>query len=80
MAAATAPGYLATARGRGALGAMASGKVGAGGAATKDRPGANELRVDEKTFAQIAEGTKSGCPISQALSATKIELEAKLLK
>jgi osmotically inducible protein OsmC len=37
-------------------------------------------KIDEKTFAQIAEGTKSGCPISQALSATKIELEAKLLK
>jgi osmotically inducible protein OsmC len=37
-------------------------------------------KIDEKTFAQIAEGTKAACPVSQALSATKIELEATLLK
>lgn len=36
--------------------------------------------VDERTFQEIAEKTKSGCPVSQALSATPIELEAKLLK
>jgi osmotically inducible protein OsmC len=37
-------------------------------------------KIDEKQFAQIAEGTKSACPVSVALSATKIELEAKLVK
>jgi osmotically inducible protein OsmC len=37
-------------------------------------------KIDEKQFVQIAEATKSGCPVSVALSATKIELEAKLLK
>ena len=37
-------------------------------------------KIDEKTFAEIAAATKSGCPISQALSATKIESEAKLVK
>ena len=36
-------------------------------------------KIDEKTFAEIAEATKSGCPVSQALSATKIESEAKLV-
>ena len=49
LAEASAPGYLETPRGRVALVAMASGKVGAGGAATADRPGVNELRLDEKT-------------------------------
>jgi osmotically inducible protein OsmC len=37
-------------------------------------------KIDEKQFAQIAEATKTGCPVSQALAATKIELEAKLTK
>ena len=34
--------------------------------------------IDPKQFQEIAEKTKSGCPVSQALSATPIELEAKL--
>ena len=34
--------------------------------------------IDDKTFKEIAEKTKTGCPISQALAATKIELDAKL--
>jgi len=34
--------------------------------------------IDEKTFKEIAEKTKTGCPISQALAATRIELDAKL--
>ncbi len=37
-------------------------------------------KIDDKTFGQIAEATKGGCPVSQALSATKIESEAKLVK
>ncbi len=37
-------------------------------------------KIDEKQFAEIATATKSGCPVSQALSATKIESEAKLVK
>jgi osmotically inducible protein OsmC len=35
--------------------------------------------IDSAKFQEIATATKSGCPISQALSATPIELEAKLL-
>ena len=35
--------------------------------------------IDEKTFKEFAEKTKTGCPVSQALSATPIELEAKLI-
>ena len=31
--------------------------------------------IDEKTFKQFAEQTKTGCPVSQALSATPIELQ-----
>jgi lipoyl-dependent peroxiredoxin len=37
-------------------------------------------KIDEKQFVQIAEATKAACPVSVALSATKIELETKLLK
>ena len=33
--------------------------------------------IDEKTFAEIAELTKSGCPVSKVLNA-KISLSAKL--
>ena len=33
--------------------------------------------IDEKTFAEIAEQTKSGCPVSKVLNA-KISLSAKL--
>jgi len=35
--------------------------------------------IDAAKFQEIATATKSGCPISQALSATPIELEAKLV-
>ena len=36
--------------------------------------------IDEATFQQQAEGAKKGCPVSQALAGTKIELDAKLVK
>src|SRR5215204_7735277 len=36
--------------------------------------------IDEATFKDFAEKTKVGCPVSQALSATPMELEAKLIK
>lgn len=36
--------------------------------------------IDEPAFQKIAEGTKTGCPVSQALAATPIKLSAKLLK
>jgi osmotically inducible protein OsmC len=35
--------------------------------------------IDAAKFQEIAVATKSGCPVSQALSATPIELEAKLV-
>lgn len=35
--------------------------------------------IDEATFMEQAEGAKKGCPISQALSATEITLQAKLM-
>jgi osmotically inducible protein OsmC len=31
--------------------------------------------IDEKTFREFAEKTKTGCPVSQALTATPIELQ-----
>ena len=34
--------------------------------------------IDEAKFRQIAEATKSACPVSVALAGVKIELEAKL--
>ena len=34
--------------------------------------------IDEAKFQQLAEDAKKGCPISKALSATPIKLEAKL--
>ena len=34
--------------------------------------------IDAKKFQELAEKTKRECPVSQALSATPIELEAKL--
>lgn len=34
--------------------------------------------IDEETFRKLAEDTKVNCPVSQALSATTIELAAKL--
>lgn len=36
--------------------------------------------IDEQTFRNHAENAKTGCPISQALAATQIELEAKLIR
>ena len=36
--------------------------------------------IDEATFRQQAEGAKTGCPVSQALAGTQIELDAKLVK
>jgi osmotically inducible protein OsmC len=35
--------------------------------------------IDEKTFADFAQKAKTGCPVSQALAATPIELDAKLV-
>jgi osmotically inducible protein OsmC len=35
--------------------------------------------IDAATFQKIASGAKEGCPVSKALSATPIELQAKLL-
>jgi osmotically inducible protein OsmC len=34
--------------------------------------------IDDATFQKFAEGAKKGCPISKALAATKINLDAKL--
>ena len=36
--------------------------------------------IDDAKFQEIAAGTKTGCPISQALDANEIKLTAKLLK
>jgi lipoyl-dependent peroxiredoxin len=36
--------------------------------------------IDEKTFKEHAEKAKTGCPVSQALSATPIELDARLMQ
>jgi osmotically inducible protein OsmC len=36
--------------------------------------------IDEKTFLETANKAKTGCPISQALAATPIELKATLSK
>ena len=36
--------------------------------------------VDDAKFQEIAAATKTGCPVSGALSAVPIELEAKLVK
>ena len=56
-------------------------KVGEGFKITriKLRSEAKVPGIDPKQFQEIAEKTKSGCPVSQALSATPIELEAKLV-
>ena len=56
-------------------------KVGDGFKITKIRlrSEAKVPNIDPKQFQEIAEKTKSGCPVSQALSATPIELEAKLV-
>jgi osmotically inducible protein OsmC len=35
--------------------------------------------IDDATFKKMAQGAKEGCPVSKALSATPITLDAKLL-
>ena len=35
--------------------------------------------IDESTFREQAEATKTGCPVSQALASVPIELEARLV-
>ena len=56
-------------------------KVGEGFKITKIRliTEASVPGIDEQTFRQTAEQAKTGCPVSQALAATPIELEAKLV-
>ena len=39
---------------------------------------ANVPEIDAKKFQEIAQATKTGCPVSGALSAVPIELDAKL--
>ena len=36
--------------------------------------------IDEKSFLELAEKAKKGCPVSQALAAVEIKLDAKLIK
>jgi osmotically inducible protein OsmC len=36
--------------------------------------------IDDAKFKDIANATKAGCPVSQALSSVPMELEAKLVK
>jgi len=56
-------------------------KVGEGFKITKIKlvSEAKVPNIDNAKFQEIATATKSGCPVSQALSATPIELEAKLV-
>ena len=37
-------------------------------------------KIDEKTFLETAEAAKTGCPVSQALASTPIQLQAKLIQ
>ncbi len=55
---------------------------------TDDGPGITHIElsckadvpgIDNDTFQSIAEGAKTGCPISRALSAVKITLDAELV-
>lgn len=41
---------------------------------------AEVLGIDDKTFAEHAEATKKNCPVSQALAAVEINLEATLVQ
>jgi len=61
--------------------AVTLGKVGEGFKITKIRlvSEAKVPNIDNAKFQEIAAATKTGCPVSQALSATPIELEAKLV-
>lgn len=56
-------------------------KVGEGFKITKIRlvAEAKVPNIDAAKFQEIAQATKTGCPVSQALSATPIELDAKLV-
>jgi osmotically inducible protein OsmC len=36
--------------------------------------------IDEQTFAEHAEATKAGCPVSKALAAIEITLDARLIR
>ena len=56
-------------------------KVGEGFKITKIKlvSEAKVPNIDNAKFQEIANATKTGCPVSQALSATPIELEAKLV-
>ena len=57
-------------------------KVGDGFKITKIRleSEASVPNIDQKKFDEIANATKTGCPVSGALSAVPIELSAKLVK
>jgi osmotically inducible protein OsmC len=57
-------------------------KVGEGFKITKIRleSQATVPNIDDAQFQEIAKATKTGCPISQALSAVPMELDAKLVK
>jgi lipoyl-dependent peroxiredoxin len=57
-------------------------KVGDGFKITKIRleSEAQVPNIDQKKFDEIANATKTGCPVSGALSAVPIELSAKLVK
>jgi lipoyl-dependent peroxiredoxin len=57
-------------------------KVGEGFKITKIRleSQATVPNIDDAKFQEIANATKTGCPISQALSAVPMELDAKLVK
>ena len=41
---------------------------------------AKVAEVDEKKFQELAEATKKGCPVSQALGGTEIRLKARLIR
>jgi len=62
LAEASAPGYLHTPNGTIALIASASGLITAGGSATADRPGVNELRVEAGGRANEATEDLPGAP------------------
>ena len=57
-------------------------KVGDGFKITKIqlRTDAQVPGIDAKTFQEHAEKAKKGCPVSQALAATDIQLEARLVQ
>src|SRR5258708_23708752 len=62
LAEAAAPGYLHTPKGTVALIASASGLITAGGSATADRPGVNELRIEAGDKENEATADLPGAP------------------